>query len=34
MAQQALGKLSEAVDNYTKGVELDASNAQCKQMLE
>ena len=34
MAEQAMGKLSEAVDNYTKGVELDANNVQCKQMLD
>lgn len=34
MAQQALGQMKEAIENYEKGVELDPSNAQCKQMLE
>jgi stress-induced-phosphoprotein 1 len=34
MAQQASGNIKEAIENYEKGVELDANNAQCKQMLE
>ena len=34
MAQQASGNVKEAIENYEKGVELDANNAQCKQMLE
>jgi stress-induced-phosphoprotein 1 len=34
MAQQAKGDLDQAMENYQKGVDLDPSNAQCKQMLE
>lgn len=34
MAQQATGNLQQAIENYEKGVELDANNTQCKQMLE
>jgi hypothetical protein len=34
MAQQDKCDLDQAMENYQKGVDLDPSNAQCKQMLE
>jgi hypothetical protein len=34
MAQQDKGDLDQAMENYQKGVDLDPSNSQCKQMLE
>ena len=34
MTLQATGKLDEAIEQYRVGVEKDASNAQCKQLLE
>lgn len=34
MAQQATNRLSEAIENYQKGCDLDATNQQCRQMLD
>ena len=34
MAQQAKGSLDGAVESYSKGVELDANNTQCQQLLD
>ena len=34
MALQAQHKLDEAIEFYEKGVEIDAANTQCKQMLD
>ena len=34
MAQQAQGQLEDAIQSYQTGVDKDANNAQCKQLLE